>query len=302
MSLGRDLTTVGSATLLSRLLGFVRDMGIAALLGAGVLSDAYFAALQIPNLFRRLLAEGAVNSAFVPMWMRLREQHGAATAQRFGESAIGALVTALGGFALVSFVFAPAIVHLIAPGFAQNGERHLLAVDYLRLSIPYLFFVGLVAIAAAVLNAQARVGAAAFGIVVFNAVLLAAVALVFVVGGNATPLAGSILSASVAFAGLAQLVLVGGALLRLKDAPRRPRLEAPPQLRRFLVQALPGVIAAGIPQLKFVSAAIIVSSSQAAVSWLYYANRLYELPLGVASVAIASVMVPRISASRRAQG
>src|SRR5690348_17209009 len=106
MSLARDVTTVGTATLLSRLLGFFRDVGIAAVLGAGVLSDAYFAALQIPNLFRRLLAEGALNSAFVPMWLRIRENDGVEGTRRFSEQVLGTMLMALGVIALIVVVFA----------------------------------------------------------------------------------------------------------------------------------------------------------------------------------------------------
>src|SRR5262252_1100991 len=109
MSLARDVTTVGAATLTSRVLGFIRDAGVAAVLGAGALSDAYFAALQIPNLFRRLLAEGALNSAFVPMWLRIREEEGAAATQKFGEDVLGAMAVWLGGIALLCMTFAPAI-------------------------------------------------------------------------------------------------------------------------------------------------------------------------------------------------
>src|SRR3979490_3070443 len=120
MSIARDVTTVGGAPLLSRLLGFIRDVGIAAVLGAGVLSDAFFAALQIPNLFRRLLAEGALNSAFVPMWLRLKEERGA---RRFAEAVLGPMLVALGTIAVLCVVFAPAVVHMLAPGFGDPDER-----------------------------------------------------------------------------------------------------------------------------------------------------------------------------------
>src|SRR5580704_431090 len=138
MSLARDVTTVGTATLASRLLGFLRDAGIAAILGAGVLSDAYFAALQIPNLFRRLLAEGALNSAFVPMWLGIREERGAQGTRRFGERVLGTMAVALGIIALLCVVFAPEVVHLVAPGFRSGGDRFAFAVDYVRLSVPYI--------------------------------------------------------------------------------------------------------------------------------------------------------------------
>ena len=146
-----------AATLTSRLLGFLRDAGIAAILGAGVLSDAYFAALQIPNLFRRLLAEGALNSAFVPMWIRIREESGPDGTRRFGEQALGAMARALGLVAVLCLLGAPLVVHVIAPGFASTGERFPLAVTFVRLSVPYVALSGVVAVAASALNAQGRV-------------------------------------------------------------------------------------------------------------------------------------------------
>ena len=299
MPIARHVATVASATLLSRLLGFFRDMGIAAALGAGVLSDAFFAALQIPNLFRRLLAEGALNSAFVPAWMRIREEEGAEEARRFGEDILGAMLIGLGVLAVLCVVFAPLVIHLLAPGFSLSGNRYAYAVDFIRLSAPYVVIAGLVAVAASVLNAENRVGAAAFGLVVFNFVLVAAVAFVLLTGTAATPRSGQVLSASIALAGLAQLVLVGAALIGLPKPPLRPRLAFSPRTRRFFAQAIPGVVAGGIPQLKLMAGAMVASSSPAAVSWLYYANRLYELPLGVVSIAISAVLVPAIAAGVR---
>jgi putative peptidoglycan lipid II flippase len=299
MSLARDVTTVGAATLMSRLLGFMRDAGIAAILGAGVLSDAYFAALQIPNLFRRLLAEGALNSAFVPMWIRIREESGLDGTRRFGEQVLGAMARALGLVVVVCLVGAPLVVHVVAPGFAGTGDRYPLAVTFVRLSMPYVALSGVVAVAASALNAQGRVGAAAFGLVVFNGVLVAVVVALLLLGTPATPAAAAVLSAAMVAAGAAQLLCVGIAWMRTDERPRRVAFTSSPVVRRFLIQALPGVVAGGIPQLKLMAGAMVASSSQATVSWLYYANRLYELPLGVISIAIASVMVPAIAASLR---
>jgi putative peptidoglycan lipid II flippase len=301
MSLARDVTTVGAATMLSRLLGFVRDAGVAAVLGAGALSDAYFAALQIPNLFRRLLAEGALNSAFVPMWLRIRDEEGAVATRRFGEDVLGAMAAWLVGIALLGLIFAPAIVDVLAPGFRHQGERFPLTVAFVRLSIPYVAVSGAVAVAAAALNAAGRVAAAAFGIAIFNGVLVAAVFALIAAGASATYETAAWLSATMAVAGAAQLLCVGVAWLRLDTRPRRLSLGLPPAVRRFFQQAIPGVLAGGIPQLKLMAGAMVASSSEAAVSWLYYANRLYELPLGVVSIAIASVLGPVIAASVRSR-
>jgi putative peptidoglycan lipid II flippase len=299
MSLARDVTTVGAATLVSRLLAFLRDAGVAAVLGAGPLSDAYFAALQIPNLFRRLLAEGALNSAFVPMWLRIRDKDGPAATQRFGEEILGAMAVALLTVTILCVIFAPAIVDVLAPGFGGQGERFALAVAFLRLSVPYVAVCGVVAVAAAALNAAGRVAAASFGIAVFNAVLVVTVLALIASGAKATYSTAAFLAVTMAAAGLAQLLCVGVAWLRLDTRPRRLSPGLPPAVRQFFVQAIPGVLAGGIPQLKVMAGAMVASSSQAAVSWLYYANRLYELPLGVVSIAIASVLGPVIAASVR---
>ncbi len=300
MSLARDVTTVGSATLASRLLGFLRDVGVAAVLGAGAPADAYFAALQIANLVRRLLAEGAVKSAFVPMWLRIRASEGVDGARRFGAEALGGTLTLLGALVVLGILLAPAVIALLAPGFAAGEERAVLAVSFLRLSLPYVVLAGAVAIAAAALNGERRVGAASAGIVVFNGVLLAALAVVILLGDDAAS-AGAILAGSFVLAGCAQLALVGAAWMRLPVRPRRARLFPSAPTRVFFAAVIPGLVAAGIPQLKMIAGAMIASSSPAAVSWLYYANRLYELPLGVVSVAVAAVRTPAIAASLRAE-
>src|SRR5262252_2368617 len=299
MSLARDVTSVGSATLASRLLGFFRDMGVAAVLGAGPLSDAYFAALQIPNLFRRLLAEAALNSAFVPMSLRIRDEDGLVATRQFGEEVLGAMAASLCGLAVVCMIFAPVLMHLLAPGFRSEGERFPLAVEFVRLSMPYVAAAGIVAVAASALNAAGKVAAAAFGLVAFNGVLVAAVLALIISNAQATFGTAAVLSAAMAVAGIAQLLCVGAAWPRLETRPRRLSLTLSPAVRRFFVQAIPGVVAGGIPQLKLMAGTMVASSSQAAVSWLYYANRLYELPLGVISIAIASVLGPAIAASVR---
>jgi putative peptidoglycan lipid II flippase len=298
MSLARDVTTVGGATLLSRGLAFLRDVVIAAVLGAGALADAFFIALQIPNLFRRLLAEGALNSAFVPLWLRRRQESGERGARRFSEDVLGTLGAALAALAVLCALFAPVLVWLLAPGF--TAEPYLYAVYFLRLATPYLAVVGLVAVMAATLNAAGRVGAAAYGPVIFNVVMIAAAAGIAIGGLGQTPVVGAILAGAVVVAGIFQLLVVGGAMFRMPDPPLAPQLSLSADVRRFLRMMLPGVIAAGIPQLTLIAGTIVASSSPAAVSWLTYSYRLYELPLGVVSVAIASVMTPAIAAHVRA--
>ena len=314
MSLARDVTTVGSATLGSRLLGFARDMGIAALLGAGVFSDAFFAILQIANFFRRLLAEGALNAAFVPLWSRIKQIEGRAGANRFFQQVFDAMLLVGGVLAAGALWFAPALIGVLAPGF--DGERHALATEYLRIVAPYLALTGIVAVLAAALNAQGRMVATGLGAVAFNVVLLLALAWIAGFGVTQPFAVGAILAYAILLAGIAQLIVTGAGFLHLRrstssagTADTGSRQEAPPwfrgsirfspDTRRFFVLAVPGLVAAGVPQLKLIAGAMVASSSQAAVSWLYYANRLYELPLGVISIAMASVLVSAIAASVR---
>ena len=169
----------------------------------------------------------------------------------------------------------------------------------MRLSAPYIALSGAVAVAASALNTEGRVMAPAAGVVVFNAVLVCAVLSLILADAQATPGAAALLSATVALAGAVQLACVGAAWLRLDTGPRRFSIALTPQLRRFFAKAGPGVVAGGIPQLKLMAGAMVASSSPAAVSWLYYANRLYELPLGVISIVIAAVLGPAIAASLR---
>jgi putative peptidoglycan lipid II flippase len=297
MSLARDVTTVGSATLLSRLLGFIRDMGVAAVLGAGALSDAFFAAMQVPNLFRRLLAEGALNAAFVPIWLRLRKDKEGA--RKFGREVLGTMLVLTVIVTLVAIFFAPTVIRLIAPGFAPEGARFALAVSFVEIVMPYLAVSALVAVAAAVLSAEGQVAAVSFGLIVFNVVLVAALGVVLLFGAEETQGAGTILAFSVIAGGLAQFIVMVRTLSLLPNPPYWPRFALSAETRRFFVRAIPGVVAAGAPQLMLIAGGIIASASPSAVSWLYYANRLYELPLGVTATMISAVMVPLIAASVR---
>src|SRR5262245_58424143 len=224
MLLARDITTVGSATLLSRLLGFGRDMGIAALLGAGVFSDAFFAVLQIVNFYRRLLAEGALNAAFVPMWLRIKRADGESGAFRFFYDVFRIMALAVVALALIGMLFAGAVIVLLAPGF--DGERHALAADYLHVAAPYVALAGAVAVIAAALNAEGRVTAVAIGTVAFNVVLLLVLAWIAVFAPLQPSFTAAVLAHAIVLAGLTQLVVTGVGFVRLKPVPARAGIGA----------------------------------------------------------------------------
>lgn len=291
----RAVATVGGATVASRLLGFARDVGIAALLGAGAVADAFFVVLQLANFFRRLLAESALNAAFVPVWLRIKATEGEASAWRFFRGVFEAMALIAAAFALGGLFYATPIVSLVAPGF--DAERAALAATYLAAASPYVALAAVIAVFAAVLNAEHRVGAVSLGVVVFNAALLAALGVAWATGATLPARAGAVLAHAIVAGGLAQFAVIFIGFLRLTRSPMGGGIALTREIARFFVLAVPGLVAAGIPQLKLIAGAMIASSSTAAVSWLYYANRLYELPLGVASIVISSVLAPRIAAA-----
>ena len=300
MSLLKNFATVGGATAASRVLGFVRDMFIAAALGTGPVADAFFVAFRFPNLFRRLFAEGAFNSAFVPLFAKALEGDGEAEARRFGEEALSGLLFALLALSAVIEIAMPLFMFVMAPGFSADPEKFDLTVLLTRIAFPYLTLVSLVALYSGVLNARGKFAAAAFAPTLLNVVLVAALVLIFELGYADTPNAGIVLSAATVIGGVAQLAMVAwaaarnGMLLRLV----RPRWDE--RMKRLAALALPGVLAGGITQINIVIGTMIASLAPGAVSYLYYADRIYQLPLGIVGIAIGIVLLPDLSRRLRA--
>lgn len=300
MSLLKNFATVGGATATSRLLGFVRDVFIAGALGTGPIADAFFVAFRFPNLFRRLFAEGAFNSAFVPLYARALEGEGEAAARKFGEEALSMLLTSLLIFTAIAEITMPILMFVMAPGFVSDPEKFDLTVFLTRIAFPYLGLVSLLAFYSGVLNARGRFAAAAFAPALLNVVLIAVLLLILAMGWTETPDAGIALTIGTLVGGVAQLAMVvvaagrGHALLRL----RRPRLT--PGVRRLIKLGVPGVLAGGITQINIVVGTMIASLAPGAVSYLYYADRLYQLPLGIVGIAIGVVLLPDLSRQLRA--
>jgi putative peptidoglycan lipid II flippase len=287
----RSFVTVSSGTLASRLLGFVRDSMVAALLGAGPVADAFLVAFQLVNVVRRLLTEGALNAALVPAWLRLRDTKGAAAAAAFAGRLLGTVGAALvAATALISLVM-PLIIMALAPGFAGR-EALQMAVDDARLMLPYLAFAGPVTVLMAIMNAQGRYALIAFSPLLFNIALISVMAVLLLWRQDAAR-AALILAAVVGIAGLLQLSIL--ILRRGENAATPLRVSFDKEMRGFAAKAVPGMIASSGPQLMMVAAAIIASSSPSAVSWLYFANRLIELPLGLVGVAMGTVLVKELS-------
>ena len=293
MSLARDITTVGSGTLASRLLAYARDAWIAALLGAGPYSETLFAVLQVVNFFRRVLSEGALNSAFVPIWTKLHgSTDGATNANRFTWRVLLMMFCVAGSIALLAVFFGRYVIAGIAPGF--DDAQQSFAAFLLFLTAPYILLAGLVAVIAAALSAEGRVTVVAVTTVLFNLTVLLALLLL-----PDEPIERYQITfwvaLAVTIAGVVQLLAAAAVWLMTGRRWQKALSPARDQAGTFFGRALPGLIATSIPQLKLIAATAIVSVSPAAVSWLYYANRLYELPLGIASIAVTAVIVPRIA-------
>ncbi len=299
MSITRHVVVVGAATLVSRVLGFVRDVAIAGLFGAGPRADAFVVAFQFNNLVRRLLTEGALNSAFVPLYLRRRSDKSESNASAFAGQVIGTVTLVLIGLAIVLALIMPLLMFVLAPGFADNPTRFSLAIEIARLMLPYLVLAGPIAVLMGVLNANHRYAAAAIAAILFNVVVLAAIAMVMFMQSGDSDRSAWIVALSIAFAGVCQLVLVGIAVWagrqRVTPLSVLPRGEA----HAFASLAIPGLIASGIPQLTIIVGAMIASDVPGAVSFLYYENRLVELPLGIVGIAVGTVMTPTLSQALR---
>jgi putative peptidoglycan lipid II flippase len=292
----RSFITVSTGTLASRLLGFARDAMIAALLGTGPVADAFLFAFQLVNVVRRLLSEGALNAALVPAWLRVREANGATAAAAFAGRVLGTISAALIVAAVLIGLLIPFVVTMIAPGFAGHARLQL-AVDDTRLMLPYLAFAGPATVMMALLSAQGRFALTAFSPLLFNGVLIGVMIALLGWRLEADDAALAI-AATVGGAGLLQLLILvwrGGG--RAVATPLRVAFDA--EMRGFLGKAIPGMIASSGPQLLVVGGAIIASSAPSAVSWLYFANRLVELPLGIVGVAMGTVLVPELTRALR---
>jgi putative peptidoglycan lipid II flippase len=290
----RSFLTVSSGTLASRLLGFIRDSIIAALLGAGAAADAFLVAFQMVNVVRRLLSEGALNAALVPAWLRLRDAEGAIAAAAFAGRVLGTISAALIAASLLLAFLMPLVITALAPGFAGR-ETLDLAVNNARLMLPYLAFAGPVTVMMALLNAQGRFALTAFSPLLFNIALIAVMAVLLAWRHDATH-AALIVAATVGVAGLLQLSTL---ILRGGSIATPLKISFDKDMRGFLGKAVPGMIASSAPQWLMVAGAVIASASPSAVSWLYFANRLLELPLGIVGVAMGTVLIPEMTRALR---
>lgn len=295
MSLVRKFATVASGTLMSRILGFAREMLMAAALGTGPVAGAFYAAFQFPNTFRRLFAEGAFNSAFVPLFAKEIEAGGIDGARRFSEEVFGVLFSVLTGLTILMELAMPLLVRtIIAPGFYSDPQKYELTVALATIMFPYLMCMSLAAMMAGMLNSLRRYFAAAVAPVFLNIILIAVLGHAWYTGADGLS-TGYAMAWGVMAAGVVQLAIVWIAARRagISIGFRWPRLT--PNVKRLLWLALPAAITGGITQINTLIGTAIASGQDKAVPALAQADRFYQLPLGVVGIAVAIVLLPELA-------
>jgi putative peptidoglycan lipid II flippase len=291
MSLFRSFLTVSGFTLLSRVFGFVRDIIFASVMGAGPLADAFFVAFKLPNFFRRLFAEGAFNAAFVPMFSHKLAEEGEQQAMSFANRVFAVLLGTLIVFCILMEIAMPWVLQGLAYGFVDDEEQFSLAVDLTRITFPYLLFISLMSLLAGMQQSVQRFAASASAPILLNICLIMAL-LTYELYAS-TPAHGAAIGVCVA--GVVQFLWLFIACLRggQRIVLQRPRLT--PDVKEFLKKMIPGAIGAGVMQINLLVDIIIATSFSGAISYLYYADRLNQLPLSIIGIALGTALLPMLS-------
>src|SRR5271156_2319572 len=285
------ILTVGGYTLLSRLTGFMRDIMLAAIIGAGPVADAFFVAFRLPNHFRAIFAEGAFNAAFIPAYARIRTQGGETAAKLFGDRIFTLLLATQIVLLALALLFPPQSIDLLAPGFSRDPQQFALAVGLTRITFPYLLLITLVTLWGGILNALNRFAAAAAAPILLNLAMMATLALAAFFPG-----AGYAAAWGVLISGVLQAALVGGDTLREGVMTSFRALRLDDDVRRFFKALIPATVGSAGTQLALFADTIIASLlSAGAISALYYADRIDQLPIGVIGIAVGTVLVPEMT-------
>jgi putative peptidoglycan lipid II flippase len=285
------ILTVGGYTLVSRLTGFVRDIMLAAIIGAGPVADAFFVAFRLPNHFRAIFAEGAFNSAFIPAYARVRTEEGGDAATQFGDQIFTLLFVSQIVLLALALVFTPQAIQLLAPGFSREPQQFALAVSLTRITFPYLLLITLVTLWSGILNALHRFAAAAAAPILLNVAMMATLAVAYWF-----PSAGYAAAWGVLISGILQALLVGGDTLLTGVMTSFRAVRWDKDVRRFFKALLPATLGSAGTQLALFADTIIASFlSAGAISALYYADRIDQLPIGVIGIAVGTVLVPEIT-------
>lgn len=287
----KNLFSVAALTLLSRAAGFVRDVMLGALLGAGLLADAFYVAFRLPNHFRAIFAEGAFNAAYVPCYSQILAKGGKEAARRFASQIFTLLLASQILLLALALAFMPQVIDVLAPGFRDNPQKFAMAVTLTRITFPYLLFVTLVTLQSGTLNAQGRFIASTLAQMLLNVVMILFLALAY-----RFPNAGVAAAVGVTVSGFCQFLLTFFALWRIGIHERLALRVWSKEVRNFFVVLGPAVIGSAGVQLALFADTIIASMlPTGGVSSIYYADRIYQLPIGVIGIAAGTVLLPEMS-------
>ena len=290
MNLIKSTGTFSFYTILSRILGYIRDLLIAINLGSGPITDAFFVAFRIPNTFRRLFSEGTFNAAFVPSYsselVKSKKK-----ADEFSNNVLNFLIISLLGITLIVELFMPLFVNLIAPGFSENNEKFLLTTYLTRITFPFLFFISLASFFSAILNSYNKFGVAAAAPIILNIILI--LILIFLKFEN--DLIVIYLSYGISLAGLIQLIVLMFFVKKFYLPKIDFKIKITKKIKIFLKKLVPSIFSSGVTQINILVGTIIASFEVNAVSYLYYADRIYQINLAIAGIAIGTVLLPNLS-------
>jgi len=290
MNLIASTSTFSFFTLISRILGYLRDILIAIFLGTSLFADAFFVAFRLPNTFRRLFAEGTFNAAFIPSYAGELAKN-KKKADNFARNVFNLLLIILLLFVLVAEIFMPQLIYLIAPGFYKDIEKLNLAVDLSRITFPFLFFICLASFFSAILNSYNKFAAAAAAPIILNIVLIIAL----LISKHLDSSLAFILSYAVSFAGLLQLLILLFFVRKKFKLILNFKIKIDNKIKFFFQKLVPSIFSSGVTQINILVGTIIASFQSGAVSYLYYADRVYQINLAISGIAVGTVMLPQLS-------
>ncbi len=290
MNLLKSTGTFGFYTIISRLLGYLRDILIAIFLGTGMLADAFFVAFRIPNTFRRLFAEGTFNAAFVPSYS-LEVIRGKKNSNKFANNIFNLLFLGLLFLTIIIEIFMPVFVSIIAPGFVGDLEKMEIAINLTRITFPFLFFICLASFFSAILNSHNKFAAAAAAPIILNIVLIIILVFSKTLGDKLV----YYLSVGVSFAGFLQLIFLYKYVSKYYSLEFSFKFKKSNKVKFFFKKLLPSIFSSGVTQINILIGTIIASFQASAVSYLYYADRIYQINLAIAGIAIGVVILPQLS-------
>jgi putative peptidoglycan lipid II flippase len=277
-------------TLISRVLGYLRDILIAFFLGASIFADAFFVAFRLPNTFRRLFAEGTFNAAFIPSYTEAKIKSNK-KGKKFADDVLSLLILVLIFIVTLVEIFTPYLVYIIAPGFIENEIKFNLAVELTRITFPFLLFVSLSSFFSGILNSNNKFAAAAAAPIILNIILISSLVISYYLEFNFVKQ----LSYGVTLAGIVQLIFLFYATLKFYKPNLVFKLEVSSKVKFFFKKLLPSILSSGVTQINILIGTIIASFETGAVSYLYYADRVYQINLAIAGIAVGTVSLPVLS-------